>query len=284
MTHGTLLVTFSAGLGLLACERPSPADEALPFHELSVVVSASGLRMPDTIAAGWVRMQVSRADSAGHNVVLFQVPSGIAVNDFIAALDTAASITPYRAVAFGGVEGNPRGPLVGSVVIKLDDGPLVVGCISRDSLGHRHVRRGEWQHLHVSAVGPETTGTPSTIASAIDVAMMDFAFLGADKWPAGQHLLALRNTGRQEHLLLLEQLKPGTTIADWMNAPDVPDAKDTIPLSVPVGGATRMSPGRIVYLPVNLQPGRYVLLCMIPDFKTSMSHADLGMFREIIVE
>jgi hypothetical protein len=50
-----------------------------------------------------------------------------------------------------------------------------------------------------------------------------------------------------------------------------------------MGGATPMDKGRYMYITVNLEPGRYALLCFAPDAKDGKPHIAHGMIREITV-
>ena len=108
--------------------------------------------------------------------------------------------------------------------------------------------------------------------------MVDFAYVGAERWPAGSHLLRIENRGRQDHHLRIARLRAGSTLQDWMEADD-PGAHATT-----ISGVARLGPGADAYLPVELPRGAYVLYCLVPDAASGRPHVALGMFRAIHVE
>jgi hypothetical protein len=55
-------------------------------------------------------------------------------------------------------------------------------------------------------------------------------------------------------------------------------------VATPLTGVSRTSPGGLVYLPLALSPGRYVIYCLIVNGKSGIVHMKMGMFKEIIVE
>jgi len=108
--------------------------------------------------------------------------------------------------------------------------------------------------------------------------MVDFAYVGPERWPAGSHMLRVQNGGSQEHQLRLARLRPGSSLNDWMNAGD-PNK-----IATPIAGVARLGPGGVAYLPVELAAGDYVAYCLITDRKSGRTHVELGMFRGIKVD
>jgi hypothetical protein len=228
---------------------------------------------PDSILAGWTRMRVEE-DGGGHIVVAFRLPDG-AINgdvaDFLAALDTARR-TPDPAVAMGG----PEIGEVGEVVLNLSPGRYVLGCVRRADDGRRHASRGEAKVIVVTGPVPASRATPPT--PTVEIGLADFAFVGRERWPAGPHLLRVTNRGEQEHQLRLVRLEAGVTLRAWLEG----GGADTS--ATPIAGMARLGPGGVAYLPLDLQPGEYVVYCLIPDVGTGRAHVELGMFRSIRVE
>jgi len=193
------------------------------------------------------------------------------VQAFLAALDTAQT-TPPPAVALGGPEvGN-----TGEVVIHLTAGRYVLGCVRRGAEGRRHGSSGEARVLVVTA--PVASGREVPPPATEEVGMVDFAYVGPDRWPAGSHMLRIENRGQQEHQLRLARLRRGTSLQDWMNAEE-PEEHATA-----VAGIARLGPGAVAYLPVELSAGAYVAYCLIPDPASGVPHGEMGMVRAIQVE
>ena len=250
-----------------ACRGSAPPDP----HAITVSVSSRGIAAPDTARAGWTRLRVEE-NRGGHVVVVFRIPADLSpegVQAFLAAMDTAA-MTPSVATALGG----PEVDNAGEVFLDLAAGRYLLGCVSRGDDGHRHLAGDEWKVMEV--VAGDGMGT-APVATHV-VRMGDFAFGGAAAWSAGEQVLQVVNGGRQDHQMRIDRLHPGISLQAWLAAPE------NASVSTPVAGAARMGPGQIVYLPVALERGEYVLYCLVPDTASGRMHVELGMFRGIKVE
>lgn len=272
-------VALGATLACGGSDAPMRPDHPT---DLAVEVRLGSLEAPDTVAAGWSRLRV-REDTLGHIVVLFQLtgtPTPLQLPAFLAALDSSAT-TPPQAKAMGGPEMGDSG----EVIVELAPGRYVLGCVARGKDRHRHAAIGEAKLVVV--VGSAAHGTPAARGGAPrtappvmtqEVRMVDFAYVGPDRWPPGRHVLGVRNDGQQDHQLRLVRLRPGSTIQSWAMA-DEPSAHGT-----EVAGVARTGAGRVAYLEVDLPPGEYVAYCLIAVPGTRNQHIDLGMLRAIRVE
>jgi hypothetical protein len=224
---------------------------------------------PDSVAAGWRRLRVEE-DGNGHILVVFRLPEAVTAGDvpaFLAALDTARA-TPAPALALGGPEIGDTG----EVVIQFTRGRYLLGCVTRGRDRHRHASTGEARTFRV------TEGASAAPRATVEVPMTEFAYAVPERWTAGSHMLRIENRGRQDHQLRLARLRTGSTVTTWMNSAE-PDHH-----AVPVAGAARMGSGAVVYLPVELIPGRYILFCLVSDPATGRPHVEMGMLRSIQIE
>jgi hypothetical protein len=258
-----------------ACGPPAPAAVSGPLPTLLVSVGTGSVTAPDTVEAGWTRVRVEE-DGKGHILVFFRMADRVTAADestFVAALDTART-TPLPAVAIGGPEIGDTG----EVVLQLSAGRYVLGCVARGPDNHRHAGTGEAASLVVTSSAPQSGRGTAAPAATQDVGMVDFAYVGPERWPAGTHLLRVENRGKQDHQLRLVRLREGTTVQDWLSA-ERPGR-----LATPIAGVARMGPGGVAYLAVDLGRGTYVMSCLIADPASGRAHAELGMFRPIRVE
>ena len=260
-----LAVLASALITGCGTSEPPPAGPA----DVAISVSSGSLEAPDTVQAGWVRLNVREAGT-GHIVVVFRVPGTATPAElatFRAALDTAR-MTPAPVRALGGPEVGDTG----AVVLNLAPGRYLLACLGRGPEGHRHANSGE------AAVVEAVAGSAPREAPAATqkVTMADFAYGAAANWQAGAHLVHVQNTGRQDHHLRIDRLPAGADVGRWLAS----EGK----IGQPVAGVARTSPGESVYLPVHLPPGSYVLYCLIPEAVSGEPHAMKGMFRALIVE
>jgi hypothetical protein len=51
-----------------------------------------------------------------------------------------------------------------------------------------------------------------------------------------------------------------------------------------LGGASGIAQGRHMFVTADLQPGKYVLLCFIPDVRDGRPHSSHGMAKELTVD
>jgi hypothetical protein len=260
-----------AGLfGVLAACRGEARPSAGETAEVSVTVSTGAIAAPDAVSPGWRRVHVEETDGA-HIVVAFRLPTTTTpeeVSAFVAALDTAAA-TPRSGVAIGGPEVGARG----DVVLQLTPGVYVLACVRRGDDGHRHASRGESTVIHVASATAADTIFAAPPPSSQNVRLVDFAYVGPDRWAPGAQLLRIENTGLQDHQLRVARLRDGATLQMWMQADD-PDTVATA-----IVGMARLGPGQVAYLPVNLTTGTYVAYCLVTDGATKRPHVELGMFR-----
>ena len=118
----------------------------------------------------------------------------------------------------------------------------------------------------VEAAGPRTVHVTAT----------DFAFQAPDTLHSGLTSFHLMNSGKEMHHLIILKLAEGQSVAD-LARPGPPPAN-----LVMSGGPNVAPPEGTAEAVVDLQPGRYALLCVIPS-ADGMPHVAKGMSKEVIV-
>ena len=264
-----------AGLSLagIACEAKGDRAQRAPEPEFIVSVAGGSVTAPATAGPGWTRLRVTE-DGEGHILVVFRLHDGVPADAsaFLAALDTARG-TPPAAIALGGPEMGDSG----EVVLRFRPGTHVIACVRRGEDGHRHGSRGEAK-VFVVAGDADSSGADSVPVATQTVRMLDFAYGGSDRWPAGAQLLRIENAGREDHQLRLVRLHDGTTVSAWMNAEEPGDH------ATDIAGVARIGPSEAAYLRLDLAPGTYVLYCLVPDLAEGRPHVALGMLKVVQVE
>jgi hypothetical protein len=253
-----------------ASPMETPSAPSLP--SLPVAVRSGAITAPDSVASGWTRVHVVK-EKRRHVVVLYRLRDGSNPAAFLAALDSAR-MTPGTGRAVGGTEV----VVDGEVVMDLAPGRYVLACMVRDTIdAKRHLAMGEAKSFVVTPkVNHATAKAPR---ADTEVRMLDFAYRAPERWRRGAQWVRVSNEGKEDHLLLIARLRDGATLREWTTA----KITDTV-VAKPVTGVARTSPGGVVYLPLALSPGRYVLYCRIQHAASGVLHEKLGMFKQIDVE
>jgi len=118
-------------------------------------------------------------------------------------------------------------------------------------------------------------------ANVVTVTTVDYAFQAPDSIAAGRTTLRLVNKGSDFHHVWLIKLEGGHTLPELVEA-----AKKQGPMpkwAVDVGGPNSPMPGGENSATVDLEPGKYVMVCVIPAMKDGQPHYMKGMMKELTV-
>jgi hypothetical protein len=129
---------------------------------------------------------------------------------------------------------------------------------------------------NVADDGPRTAK-----ANVVTVTTIDYAFQAPDTVPAGRTTLRLVNKGKDFHHIWLIKLEGGHTLPELVEA-----AKKQGPMpkwAVDVGGPNSPMPGGENSATLELEPGKYVMVCVIPAMTDGQPHFMKGMMKEITV-
>ncbi|MFL5619307.1 MAG: hypothetical protein ACJ79A_13050 [Gemmatimonadaceae bacterium] len=128
--------------------------------------------------------------------------------------------------------------------------------------------------------GVSTDDPKSAKANVVTITATDYAFQAPDTIAAGRTTLHLVNKGPDFHHIWLIKLEQGKTLKDLVEATKTPG-----PLpkwAVEVGGPNTPVPGGETSATLDLEPGSYVMACVIPA-KDGQPHFMKGMVKELAV-
>jgi uncharacterized cupredoxin-like copper-binding protein len=128
----------------------------------------------------------------------------------------------------------------------------------------------------VASEGPRTAK-----ANVVTVTTVDYAFQAPDTIAAGRTTLRLVNNGKDFHHIWLIKLEGGHTLPELVEA-----TKKQGPMpkwAVDVGGPNSPMPGGENSATLDLEPGKYVMVCVIPAMTDGQPHFMKGMVKEITV-
>ena len=143
---------------------------------------------------------------------------------------------------------------------------------------------------------PEASPAPASVPTPVrtlEVVATEFALQAPDTVTAGRVRLRLTNHGRELHILevvrladghtteelaaILAARKPAPAWATFVGGPIAP------PKGAPAGGGASDAPTSSLDVTVDLEPGRYALICPIPSPDDHRPHMVKGMVRTLVV-
>ena len=233
-----------------------------------------GFSGPDFVPAGLTTIEILNQGQDLHHAQLIRLARGKTADDFQQALKVNPRV-PEWAVLLGG----PNAVIPGeraTAIVNLEPGNYVVICLIPDRDNTPHVALGMAKPFEVRG---KAHASNLPVADVL-IGEADFSFVAPDTIAPGRHLIHVRNNGAQPHEVLLVQLPPDVSIADFGRA--VTEGVATQPPGKPVGGLTGLQPGSEAVFLADFSPGKYRLICFFPDEEGAM-HYSRGMMTEFTV-
>jgi uncharacterized cupredoxin-like copper-binding protein len=138
----------------------------------------------------------------------------------------------------------------------------------------------------------DATGTTTSVAAVpveaaqpdqvVKFAAKEYAFTGPKSVPAGLTRLELDNTGHEDHQLALFHLNEGVEPATVLAALGEKGLDAGLQYGSWVPGPNGTAPGTTTSVVADLEPGKYIVACVIPD-ATGTPHAMKGMLTDLTV-
>jgi len=275
----SLVISSLILTSVAAVPAPRATTHTLPPPTV-VTVKATDYKFdaPASVPAGTISFRLENSGKEVHHLWLVQLLNGKTLADFQKAMDAWTSgPMPSWVVDVGGPNEASTG-VTAEATMTLDAGSYVMVCYVPSPDGRPHVMKGMIKALAVTSAGATA---PSEPTADITMKMTDYAFDLSQPITAGKHVIRIENTATQSHEVIIGRLLAGKTMRQaltWLNE----GQKGPAPV-VGLGGASGLAKGRHQFITMNFEPGRYVLLCFIPDVKDNKPHTDHGMSREVIV-
>ena len=216
---------------------------------------------PATIPSGWTTLVLHNEGPNLHHLMFVRLTEGKTLSDLEAAIEALPPgelMPPSWAVPMGG----PNPPDAGAqtrAIIDVEPGDYALVCIV-DTPDHiPHMKKGMVRGITV--VPAQGAPVPEPTAD-MTVNLVDFAFAPDAPFTAGHHVLKVVNDGTQPHEIEVVRLGEGKTMDDlarWGQTfeGDLPGSS--------LGGIAPIAPGQTAYVPMELTPGDYAVLCFVPD-------------------
>ena len=280
MKRMTLLTTVAALSMLGACgggddddaDKSPPAQAAEPSRlaiELTGSAKQPTFSVPASVAGGVVEIELTNSAKGTHGAQLVRAEAGHTPQEALAAASTWAEKgkpLPEWALVVGGVAEVPSGESA-SVTQELAPGKYLAVDIDTNASAEFEVK-GE-------------SGQGELAADAGTISATEYAF-ESEGLKAGEGRVLFENAGGEPHFVAAAPIKQGKTIADvrkWLKTESGPspiEEGDEISTAV-IEGGSRLS------VELGLTPGKYAVLCFVPDRAGGPPHAFKGMVSEAVV-
>ena len=255
-----------------------------PVHQsITVKMTNSGFTLPKKTHAGFVTLEVSTKDATGHQFQGVQFHKGVTQAQLVA--DIHEAINPKTAAA--GIRHVQRdATLVGGAMVdpstEVEDTiPLTKGTYWFFDFTQFFVPHAPTPAFHrLDVDGPFVGGVPR-FSAVIDQVETKAGprFHGPDNLKDGSTYL-VRNMAGEIHELAFQRLNPGVTNKD-LTLFFAGKLKKSPFAEAASRGLAAQSPGRFQLLSFHPKAGHYAMLCFIPDDKSGIPHAFLGMHRVV---
>ena len=224
--------------------------------------------------AGLVTVRLVNHGREMHHLAISRVPNDLSLRRYY---ELATAGQPSSLIHdLGGP--NLTAPADSSeVTLQLPLGRYILTCWVSATDGTPHIMRGMMAEVRLAQ---RATASP-TPAAAVRISASDYSFAIDGHLRAGTNTIVFENAGPQEHDIQFLRLLPGQSaaaIAEWANKGGV-----GAPTPAVIGGSSGIDQGRRVWFTLTLRPGRYLLVCFVPDVRDGKMHLLHGMLREITV-
>ena len=254
---------------VLFLDQPAVAAEPVSFEAFDY-----GFSGPGSVPAGVTTVKIVNQGQDLHHAQLIRLSQGKTAQDFQQALETDPRVPDWAELL-----GGPNAVIPGeraTAIVNLEPGNYLVVCWIPDKDNTPHVALGMARPFQVRGKA-QASELPS---ADLRIDEVDFAFSAPASIPSGRHIVRVRNSGAQPHEVLLVQLPPDVSIADFGQA--VAEGVDHPPPGKPIGGITGLKPGSEAAFAADFTPGKYGLICFFPDEEGEL-HFSRGMMTEFTV-
>ena len=305
-----LLAVLAAAVPATAQDAtPAPAafTEELGLPELRVTVTDAAFEgLPAEVVAGRYLVTLEIEAAEGGVLSFMQLPDGMGLEEFNTMLagppaaspeapmgTPAAEVGPpeeeggdgppewYYQTAMAGGTGAYPGGQTAQIVVELTPGEWIAWA---DDPAAPQAPVG----LTVTASENATPEAEAGLAADAIVTMYEYDFTVEGELAAGSQVIEVTNVGAQPHHMYMVRLPDSVTEEqigqilelEMQGATPAPDSGLPNPDEfLPVAYVAPLSTGTTAWIPVNLEPGTYGMVCFVPDLASGMPHAFEGMYQ-----
>lgn len=252
---------------------------AAPPGSKLVTVTAHdfAFQFPDSIPAGLVTFRLVNDGKQNHHMTVVRLDSGHTADEAFSALRKAGrGVRPSWMHFVGGPNEVDPGDASNATLL-LDPGSYLAFCEIPGPDPVPHFAKGMVKAFTVTP--PEREA--ELPASDLTITLHDYGFDFSRPLTRGHHVIAVKNTASQPHMLVIHREEPGQGLKEFLAW-----AQDPHGAPQPGegwGGVTTIAPGTTVVFEQDYPPGHYFLICFTPDAKDGKPHFLHGMQKELEV-
>ena len=256
-------------------------DSPVPIPTTTASATDYTYDAPDTVSAGLQRIRFVNRDDQGHSLTVVRVDGGRTLRDWIEAYREAnrtAGPRPEWATFHGGT--GLFGSGEASVIVDLVPGDYGLVCFMPGPSGTSHLLEHDEAHAFSVVPGQVDAAVPNRPEPTATVRMLDYSYELSAPLVAGPQVIHVENVGVDPHHVLLFRMLPGRTQGDfqaWLETGLQSDPPAEIAAAL-----SELSTGADAYLEADLQPGDYVLVCLVAGHD-EVPHAAKGMISHIAI-
>ena len=261
---------LAACLLSVSCQRKSAEKETPPFR---IIATDAGFEAPPGVAAGLRHVIFENRGSEIHEAMLVKLAKGMTANDYMAAVK-AGSLFPEGGLDYSGPGLTSPGETA-EMWLKVDPGQYIIICWNSG-----HAKTTPVRPFMVEEVGANDNRVPK---EDLVLKLFDFRFELDGSLHPGTQVIRIETPGPSMHEVDIYRLRQGRSVAD-LNAWRKQQGHGPAPAQALGGALDSHDTHRVVWLRKNFSPGRYVLHCEMPVANSDLTHADVGMVREIEIK
>ena len=241
--------------------------DTAPFR---IIATDAGFDAPDTVPTGLRHIIFENRGSEIHEAMLVKLPKGMSPENYVAAVKKG-SLFPEGALDYSGPGLTSPGETA-EMWLRVDPGQYILICWNKD-----HDKTTPVHPFTVEAVGAKDERVPK---ENLVLKLFDYRFELSGDLHKGVQVIRVETPGPSMHEIDIYRLHEGKTVADlqsWRKQHEHGPA----PAEASGGALDSHDISRMVWLRKKFAPGRYVLHCEMPVTSTELTHADVGMVREL---
>jgi hypothetical protein len=264
---------ISSATLLAACLISIGCQEKKKTAPFRIIATDAGFDAPDTVPAGLRHIIFENHGSEIHEATLVKLPKGMSPENYVAAVKKG-SLFPEGALDYSGPGLTSPGETA-EMWLKVDPGQYILICWNS---GH-----AKTTPVHRFTVEDNRVRDDRPPKEDLVLKLFDYRFELSGGLQKGVQVIRIETPGPNMHEVDIYRLHEGKTVADLTNWRKQ-NGHGAAPAEALGGALDSHDIKRVVWLRKNFSPGRYVLHCEMPVTNSELTHADVGMVRELEIK